>query len=53
MFVALLLQIAASPACAQTTPASAQSRPVPRLDIYGFVMADFGYDLMQLPDENP
>jgi outer membrane DcaP-like protein len=33
-----------APAAAQT-PAPAQAPPVPRLDIYGFVMTDFGYDL--------
>jgi len=46
MFVALLLQVAVSHAGAQTTPTSTPP-PVPRLEIYGFVMTDFGYDLMQ------
>src|SRR5215467_2872782 len=47
MLVALFLQVAVSHAGAQTAPASTQSPPVPRLDIYGFVMTDFGYDFMQ------
>jgi hypothetical protein len=47
MFIALFFQVAASRAGAQTAPASPQSPPAPRLDIYGFVMTDFGYDFMQ------
>jgi DcaP outer membrane protein len=47
MFVALFLQVAVSHARAQTTPVPTQSLPMPRLDIYGFVMTDFGYDIMQ------
>src|ERR1051325_8653863 len=39
----LLLLLLAAP---QTAPAASQTAPAaPRLDIYGFVMTDFGYDL--------
>jgi hypothetical protein len=45
LFAALLLSMPVSRAAAQTSTTS--TPPVPRLDIYGFVMTDFGYDLMQ------
>src|ERR1051325_11819223 len=39
----LLLLLLAAP---QTAPAASQTAPAaPRLDIYGFVITDFGYDL--------
>src|SRR5215469_18524122 len=47
LFAVLLLSMPVSRAGAQATTASTQPPPVPRLDIYGFVMTDFGYDLMQ------
>jgi hypothetical protein len=41
----LLLLAAASTAAAQGAPAPAQTPVPPRLDIYGFLMTDFGFDL--------
>ena len=39
----LLLLVSASGAAAQTTNTQAQAPPVPRLEIYGFVMTDAGF----------
>ena len=52
----VLILLPASWVCAQTppaqtppaqTPAAAQAPPPPRLDVYGYVMTDFGFDFNQ------
>jgi len=48
LFAGLLLLVVASEAGAQATSTSPQTPPPPpRLDIYGFVMTDSGYQFMQ------
>src|SRR4051812_35498175 len=42
----LLFFVFIAPSVAQNPPAAApQPPPMPHLDVYGFVMTDFGYDL--------
>ena len=48
LFAAFLLFVSVTGALAQAPAAGApQAPPVPRLELYGFVMTDFGFDLRQ------
>ncbi|HYR44785.1 MAG TPA: DcaP family trimeric outer membrane transporter [Terriglobia bacterium] len=44
LFASFFLLMVVSGAAAQATTAPAQTPAAPRLDIYGFLMTDFGYD---------